>query len=205
MTAPVAISAARVAATGTHASITDPDAWLARKGKESKLSYLANTLMENRNELIVGVDMSHVSGRGEREGALVDARGLREGSTLGADKGNDTQEFVAELKARGFKVAIARNTGGAARWTVARRPASTLQSASSRESVSSRLGLGEDGRAPAQAAADNAAEGPGVGELHLRRLQSDPHWRYWGVVVSVAELRSNPSVHRQYWCRCRLS
>ncbi len=53
----------------THASTTDPDARLARKGqgKEAKLSYLANALMENRNGLLVGVDVRHASGTGERE------------------------------------------------------------------------------------------------------------------------------------------
>jgi hypothetical protein len=37
-----------------HASTTDPDARLARKGKgkEAKLSYLVNALMENRNDLM---------------------------------------------------------------------------------------------------------------------------------------------------------
>ena len=39
----------------THESTTDPDATLARKGngKEAKLSYSGNLLMENRNGLIV--------------------------------------------------------------------------------------------------------------------------------------------------------
>src|SRR5699024_9121236 len=39
----------------THASTTDPDARLMRKGKgkEAKLSYLANALMENRNGLFI--------------------------------------------------------------------------------------------------------------------------------------------------------
>ena len=39
----------------THESTTDPDALLARKGngKEAKLSYNGNLLMENRNGLIV--------------------------------------------------------------------------------------------------------------------------------------------------------
>lgn len=111
----------------THASRTDPDARLARKGKgkEAKLSYLANTLMENRNGLIVGVEVRHACGRGEREGALalIDARGLRPGSTLGADKGYDTEEFVAELKARRIKGHIARNTGGGRRSAVDGRTA----------------------------------------------------------------------------------
>lgn len=111
----------------THASTTDPDARLMRKGKgkEARLSYLANTLMENRNGLIVGVDVRHATGRGEREGALalIDARGLRQGSTLGADKGYDTQEFAAELKARGIKGHMARNTSAGRRSAVDGRTA----------------------------------------------------------------------------------
>jgi transposase len=99
----------------THASTTDPDARLMRKGKgkEAKLSYLANSLMENRNGLIIGIDVRHASGTGERDGALdlVDAH-LKRGNTLGADKGYDTQDFVAALKQRGIKAHIARNTKG---------------------------------------------------------------------------------------------
>ena len=99
----------------THASTTDPDARLMRKGKgkgkEAKLSYLANALMENRNGLVVGVDVRCASGTGERDGALdlVDAH-LRPGATLGADKGYDVHEFVAALKQRDIAPHIARNT-----------------------------------------------------------------------------------------------
>lgn len=100
----------------THASTTDPDARLMRKGKgkEAKLSYLANTLMENRNGLIVGVDVRHASGTGERDGALdlLTVAGVRRGATLGADRGYDTADFVAALKLRGIKPHIARNTKG---------------------------------------------------------------------------------------------
>jgi transposase len=99
----------------THASTTDPDARLARKGKgkEAKLSYLTNTLMENRNGLIIGVDTRHASGTGERDAALdlVDAHLMR-GHTLGADKGYDTHNFVAALKERGIEPHIARHTKG---------------------------------------------------------------------------------------------
>ena len=97
----------------THASTTDPDARLLRKGKgrEAKLCYLANTLMENRNGLLIGVDVRHATGTGERDGALelVDAH-LKEGDTLGADKGYDIESFVEELKLRGIRPHIARNT-----------------------------------------------------------------------------------------------
>ena len=99
----------------THASTTDPDARLARKGKgrEARLSYLANALMENRHGLLVGIDVRHASGTGEREGALalVDAH-LRRGATLGADKGYDVHDFVEQLKRRGIRPHIARHTQG---------------------------------------------------------------------------------------------
>lgn len=100
----------------THASTTDPDARLIRKGKgkEAKLSYLANALMENRNGLLVAVDVRHASGTGERDGALdlLIAAEVKRGATLGADKGYDTQEFVAALKQRGITPHIARHTKG---------------------------------------------------------------------------------------------
>ncbi|WP_414648196.1 IS5 family transposase [Dyella sp.] len=97
----------------THASATDPDARLARKGngQQAHLAYLANALMENRHGLLVGVDVRHASGTGERDGALalVDAH-LSPGATLGADKGYDVREFVEQLTQRGIKAHIVRNT-----------------------------------------------------------------------------------------------
>ncbi len=99
----------------THASTTDPDARLARKGKgqAARLAYLANALMENRHGLLVGIDVRHARGTGERDGALalVDAH-LAPGATLGADKGYDTHDFVDQLKQRGIVAHIARNSAG---------------------------------------------------------------------------------------------
>ena len=47
----------------THQSTTDPEARLARKkGKESKMSYSAHALMENRNGLIVDFRIDEASG-----------------------------------------------------------------------------------------------------------------------------------------------
>ena len=100
----------------THESTTDPDARLARKGKgkEAKLSYQANALMENRNGLLMAVDVCHATGTSEREGALrlIDEMFLGKDCTLGADKGYDTHEFVAALHDRGILPHIARNTAG---------------------------------------------------------------------------------------------
>ena len=56
----------------THASTTDPDARLYRKGngRESVLCYMGHALMENRNGLAVGGDLTHAIGTAEREAAL---------------------------------------------------------------------------------------------------------------------------------------
>src|SRR6266566_3697219 len=61
----------------THASKTDPDAKMARKGKgkEAKLSYNGNLLVENRNGLI-GSPRS-VSTRGQLDSFLIVEPGVR--------------------------------------------------------------------------------------------------------------------------------
>ena len=55
----------------THESTTDPDAKLARKGagKEARLSYSGNLLVENRNGLIVDAELLEANGRAERDAA----------------------------------------------------------------------------------------------------------------------------------------
>jgi len=52
----------------THASTTDPDARLYRKGrgKEAKLCFMGHALMENRNGLIVGATATRASGTSSR-------------------------------------------------------------------------------------------------------------------------------------------
>lgn len=110
----------------THASTTDPDARLMRKGagKEAKLSYLANALMENRHGLLVGIDVRHATGTGERDGALAlaDAH-MKAGDTLGADKGYDVQDFVQSLRLRGIRPHVARNTANGRRSAIDGRSA----------------------------------------------------------------------------------
>jgi transposase len=86
----------------THASTTDADAMLARKGsgKEAKLSYNGNVLMENRNGLVADVQVLPATGTAEREAALM-MIGSLDGAdkvTVGGDKGYDTQAFVAECR-----------------------------------------------------------------------------------------------------------
>src|SRR5690349_313969 len=56
----------------THASTTDPDARLYRKGegKEAKLCFMGHALMENRNGLIVDACVTQADGHDERIAAL---------------------------------------------------------------------------------------------------------------------------------------
>ena len=86
-------------ANETHASTTDPDARLYKKGrgKEAKLSYIGHLLMENRNGLIVDACLTQATGTAEPEAALAMLGDLPgEGRvTVGADKAYDTAGFVA--------------------------------------------------------------------------------------------------------------
>jgi transposase len=86
----------------THASRTDPEALLAKKGagKESKLSYTGNLLVENRNGLIVDAEVFQAKGTAERDAALVmleQIPGINP-VTVGGDKGFDTRDFVKECR-----------------------------------------------------------------------------------------------------------
>src|SRR6266480_5445880 len=56
----------------THASTTDPEARLYRKGqgKEAKLCFMGHALMENRHGLVVQADTTEANGTAEREAAL---------------------------------------------------------------------------------------------------------------------------------------
>jgi len=57
----------------THASTADADAKLARKGqgKEAKLSFQGDLLVENRNGLIINTELFEANGTAERDAALV--------------------------------------------------------------------------------------------------------------------------------------
>jgi transposase len=98
----------------THASTTDPDAKLARKGKgkEAKMSYSAHALIENRNGLLVDFQMDEADGRAERLNALemIDASCPGDGRiTVGGDKGYDTRDFVAACRERNVTPHVAQN------------------------------------------------------------------------------------------------
>ena len=99
----------------THASKTDPEALLARKseGKESRLSYSGNLLVENRNGLIVDAEVFQANGTAERDAALIMLEQIPGGKqvTVGGDKGFDTRDFVKECRNLRVTPHVAQNLG----------------------------------------------------------------------------------------------
>jgi transposase len=105
----------------THQSRTDPEALLARKGdgKEAKLSYSGNLLVENRNGLIVDAEVFQANGTAERDAALImlEQIGGSKQVTVGGDKGFDTKDFVKECRQMRVTPHVAQNVarrGGSA-------------------------------------------------------------------------------------------
>jgi transposase len=100
----------------THVSTTDPEALLARKGKgkEAHLAYAAHALMENRHGLLVDFRVTPATGTAEREIVPELLAGAQERyfwpKTLGADKGYDTRDCVADIRACGVTPHVAQNT-----------------------------------------------------------------------------------------------
>jgi len=98
----------------THASTTDPDARLFRKGygQEAKLCYQGHVLMDNHHGLAVAGCVTRATGRGERAAALelVGALEPRGRVTLGADKAYDTRDFVQAVRLLQVTPHVAQNT-----------------------------------------------------------------------------------------------
>jgi transposase len=105
----------------THASTTDDEAKLYRKGKgkEAKLYYGGHALMENRNGLCVDLQVRsalQTETEATKEILARQAKKRVRPSTLGADKGYHTKDFVAHLRNKNIAPHIAqiegRNTPG---------------------------------------------------------------------------------------------
>ena len=98
----------------THASTTDPDARLYRKGhsQDAKLSYMGHVVIENRNALVMACDLSVASGFAEREvsARLLERTPRNRRATVGADKAYDTRDFIATVRGMGFTPHVAQNT-----------------------------------------------------------------------------------------------
>lgn len=98
----------------THESKTDPDSKLYRKGhgREAKLAYIGNVLMENRNGLVVDMNVVTASGTAETSAALdlvASALPTSHQITLGADKAYDTRGFVESARDLGITPHVAQN------------------------------------------------------------------------------------------------
>ena len=101
----------------THASTTDADARLYRKGKgkETKLCFIGHGLMENRHGLLVDACLTLADGHAERVAALyvIEPRADRPTAiTLGADKACDAEDFVNELRSMNVTPHVAQNRSG---------------------------------------------------------------------------------------------
>jgi transposase len=113
----------------THASTTDPEARLMRKGQnqEARLSYSANALMENRNGLLVDFCIETADGYAERRSAaeMLErvAKGSRSRLTVGADKGYDSAAFVERCRQLGVTPHVAQYTNSRRRSAVDGRTA----------------------------------------------------------------------------------
>jgi transposase len=100
----------------THTSATDGDAKLMRKGKgkESKLSYGGHALMENRHGLCVDLKISSaVATETDAAKAMLERQRRKRvrPSTLGADKGYHSKDFLAHLRRRKIAPHIAMIDG----------------------------------------------------------------------------------------------
>jgi transposase len=101
----------------THASTTDPDAKLYRKGlnQPAILGYLGHVLMDNRHGLVVGTCVTPATSAAERDAAIGLIAGLPEGDvTVGADKGYDVASYVATVRALGATPHVAQKIRGSA-------------------------------------------------------------------------------------------
>lgn len=105
----------------THESTTDDQAKLLRKGKgkEAKLCYGGHALMENRSGLCVDLQVRsalETETEATKEMLARQARKHVRPTTLGADKGYHTKDFVAHLRKKKIAPHIAqiegRNTPG---------------------------------------------------------------------------------------------
>ena len=101
----------------THQSTSDPEARWCRKGKgrEAKLAYVGNLLMDNREGVAVGAQVSIAEGAAETLGALELVEELEHRAariTVGGDKLFDNEAFVEGLRFMEATPHVAQNTKG---------------------------------------------------------------------------------------------
>lgn len=110
----------RKRSNATHASTTDPEARLYKKGKgaAAKLCFIGHATTENRHGLVVETEMTQATGTAEREAAKAMIESHAPGSerqlTVGADKAYDTADFVADMRRMCVTPHVAQNDKGRA-------------------------------------------------------------------------------------------
>lgn len=113
----------------THRSTTDPEARLYRKGKgrEARLCHMGHALMENRNGLIMAVDIGEANGYEERNATIrmlkhVRKRHWTRPTSLGEDAGYRGKEHTKDLEKLEVSQHIAGQKGRKPRgWTASQR------------------------------------------------------------------------------------
>lgn len=98
-------------ANQTHASRTDPEARLARKGagQAAVLAHSLHVLMENRHGLIADLELDDADGTAERRAALVmlararRRQRLKPPQTVGCDAGYDDGTFLLDVRQLGIE------------------------------------------------------------------------------------------------------
>jgi transposase len=100
----------------THASTTDPDARLYRKGKgkEAKLAYLGHVLLDHRHGLVANVCATAAMGTAEREAAVGLLTSEDRAKTVGGDKHFDVASFVAAVRELEITPHVAQKDTGSA-------------------------------------------------------------------------------------------
>ena len=100
----------------THASTTDPDARLYKKGKgqAAKVCHLGHVVMENRSCLVVDACVTAPSGTAEVAAAteMIGAIPGQHRITVGGDKAFDTAAFVGDMRDRNATPHVAQNDKG---------------------------------------------------------------------------------------------
>jgi transposase len=160
----------------THASTTDADARLFKKsqGDKSRLCHMGHILMENRNGLIVDVEITHSSGTAEREAALAmlkrrDSKNKR--ATVGADKGYDCKAFVKGCRKLKVTPHVAAKDKHSAIDGRTKPPRGLQAEPAGAQAYRRGLWLDQDGGWSGQDQTDRSGQDHGPGAVVLCRLQ----------------------------------
>lgn len=127
----------------THESTTDPEAKLYRKssGQPALLCHSGHVLMENRNDILMAIDVGEANGYEEREAAIRMLKHVRNRhrirpDTLGQDAGYRGPEHREDLEALGVTQHIAGHKG--------RKPRGWKASQRCRKGIEKLIGWGKE-------------------------------------------------------------